>query len=210
MSPDEALEEFRSVSGFGDALEALAGQSAALARRCGPRRRRIPPRPSSAGGGASQDAGVDIVEVDTAWVRRLHAIEDHAAARAAGGRGSRRRRARGRRQHDPAGDQKPPRRDRGHEARRRQQRLRAPAVPLLRASGRAWAAACSRPVSSPLGLMVLEPSWRGSPPPTARRSSCGTLDPRNGRWSSASGAALGFLGAWLAAAWHLRRIEPRA
>jgi cell division protein FtsX len=24
------------------------------------------------------------------------------------------------------------------------------------------------------------------------------------------GAALGFLGAWLAAAYHLRRIEPRA
>ena len=52
-------------------------------------------------------------------------------------------------------------------------------------------------------------SWPGSPRPTARHFTLQGLSIREWPLVVAGGAALGFLGAWLAAAYHLRRIEPK-
>ena len=77
VSPDEGLAEFRALSGIGEALKALAenplpwvvklhpavGQdSAAAVESLAAELRRLPE--------------VELVEADTAWVRRLHAILD--------------------------------------------------------------------------------------------------------------------------------------
>jgi len=77
VSPDEGLAEFRALSGIGEALKALAenplpwvvklrpaeGQDSALAvETLAAELRKLPE--------------VELVEADTAWVRRLHAILD--------------------------------------------------------------------------------------------------------------------------------------
>ena len=77
MSPDEGLAEFRKLSGIGDALEALPENPLPWLVKVRP----APPHDTAAAVEAlaaeiRKMDGVDLVEADTAWVRRLHAIED--------------------------------------------------------------------------------------------------------------------------------------
>jgi cell division transport system permease protein len=75
VSPDEGLEDFKRLSGFGDALKALQGNPLPFA---------IVVRPAKGFDGPVAVDGlagdlraikrVDLVQVDTAWVRRLQAI----------------------------------------------------------------------------------------------------------------------------------------
>ena len=77
VSPDEGLAEFQKLSGIGDALKALPDNPLPWLLRCGPRRRRIPPRRSSRWRRSfARWTGWTSSRPDTAWVRRLHAIED--------------------------------------------------------------------------------------------------------------------------------------
>jgi len=77
VSPEEGLAEFRKRSGISDALEALPENPL-------PWLVRVRPSPPHDTAGAMEAlAGelrkierVDLVEADTAWVRRIHAIED--------------------------------------------------------------------------------------------------------------------------------------
>jgi cell division transport system permease protein len=77
VSPDEGLAEFRKRSGIGDALEALPENPLPWLVKVRP----SPPHDTAA---AIEDLAaqlrkverVDLVEADTAWVRRIHAIED--------------------------------------------------------------------------------------------------------------------------------------
>jgi cell division transport system permease protein len=76
VSPEEGLAEFRKVSGIGDALEALTENPLPWLVKIRP----APPRDSAAAVEAMAKEirgldGVDLVEADTAWVRRLHALE---------------------------------------------------------------------------------------------------------------------------------------
>src|SRR5688572_18505035 len=77
VSPDEGLAEFRKRSGIGDALEALPENPLPWLVKVRP----SPPHDTAAAieGLAAQlrtIERVDLVEADTAWVRRIHAIED--------------------------------------------------------------------------------------------------------------------------------------
>ena len=77
VSPDEGLAEFRKRSGIGDALEALPENPLPWLVKVRP----SPPQDTAAAieGLAAQlrkVERVDLVEADTAWVRRIHAIED--------------------------------------------------------------------------------------------------------------------------------------
>ena len=149
----------------------------------------------------------NLSQVDSEWVQRLNAILDllRRLVLALGAAGP--RRAGSHRQHHPARDLQSARRDRGHQAGRRQQCLRAPAVPLHRAStdwGALLAARWSR--------------WRWPAGRTGRpagdqlrqRLRPAGSGPREWRALLGIGMFLGWLGAWLAAARHLARIEPRA
>jgi cell division transport system permease protein len=77
VSPDEGLAEFRKLSGIGDALRALPDNPL-------PWLVKLRPAPSHDSAAAVEALaaeirkveGVELVEADTAWVRRLHAIED--------------------------------------------------------------------------------------------------------------------------------------
>ncbi len=93
------------------------------------------------------------------------ALQRHPGGAAAAGahrRGAaRRRRARGSRQYHPAGDPQPPRGDRGDQAGRRLQRIRAPAVPLHRAALRSRGSGCWPAAILEAAVLVLDPSrWR--------------------------------------------------
>jgi cell division transport system permease protein len=76
VSPEEGLAEFRQRSGVGDALQALGENPL-------PWLVKIRPAPSHDSAPAVEAMaaeirgldGVDFVEADTAWVRRLHALE---------------------------------------------------------------------------------------------------------------------------------------
>ena len=133
VSPDEGLAEFRK-------LPASATRSRRCRRtrcrgwsRCGPCRRTTRLRPWKRWRRSSQGR-------ERGPRRGRHGLgatdprdRGHVAeARAAGRRRARGRRARRRRQHDPPRDQWPARGDRSDQAGRRQQRLRAPTLPLLR------------------------------------------------------------------------------
>jgi cell division transport system permease protein len=77
VSPDEGLAEFRRLSGIGDALKALPDNPLPWLVKVRP----APPRDTAAAveslaAEIRRMEGVDLVEADTAWVRRLHAIED--------------------------------------------------------------------------------------------------------------------------------------
>ena len=77
VSPDEGLAEFRKLSGIGDALEALPENPLPWLVKVRP----APPRDTAPAVEAlaaeiRRMDGVDLVQADTAWVRRLHAIED--------------------------------------------------------------------------------------------------------------------------------------
>ena len=132
---DEALKEFRRDSGFGDGDRCAERESAAAHADRAARRRRTRPRRTSQSLAADIRAlpSVEVVQLDTAWVNRLNAILE-AVQRGAGPgrRPARARRDGDRRQHDPAGHPEPPRRNRGHQAGRRQRRVRASAVSLQR------------------------------------------------------------------------------
>jgi cell division transport system permease protein len=77
VSPDEGLAEFRALSGIGEALEALTENPLPWLINLRP----APPHDSAAGIEAlaaelRKIDEVELVEADTAWVRRLHAILD--------------------------------------------------------------------------------------------------------------------------------------
>jgi cell division transport system permease protein len=77
VSPDEGLAEFRKLSGIGDALEALPENPLPWLVVVRP----SPPHDTAAALDAlatelRKIERVDLVEADTAWVRRIHAIED--------------------------------------------------------------------------------------------------------------------------------------
>ncbi len=77
VSPDEGLAEFRKRSGIGDALEALPDNPLPWLVKVRP----SPPHDTAAAMEALAEQlrkveRVDLVEADTAWVRRIHAIED--------------------------------------------------------------------------------------------------------------------------------------
>jgi cell division transport system permease protein len=77
VSPDEGLAEFRKRSGIGDALEALPDNPLPWLVMVRP----SPPHDTAEALEAlaadlRRFEHVDMVEADTAWVRRIHAIED--------------------------------------------------------------------------------------------------------------------------------------
>ena len=77
VSPDEGLAEFRALSGIGEALQALTENPLPWVVKVRP----APPHDSAAAVEAlavdlRQLEAVELVEADTAWVRRLHAILD--------------------------------------------------------------------------------------------------------------------------------------
>jgi cell division transport system permease protein len=77
VSPEEGLAEFRAMSGVGEALQALAENPLPWAIKLRP----VPPHDSATAVEVlsvelRKIAEVELVEADTAWVRRLHAILD--------------------------------------------------------------------------------------------------------------------------------------
>lgn len=77
VSPDEGLAEFRKLSGVGDALEALPENPLPWLVKVRP----SPPHDTATAVEAlaaelRKIERVELVEADTAWVRRIHAIQD--------------------------------------------------------------------------------------------------------------------------------------
>ena len=77
VSPDEGLTEFRAMSGIGEALEALSENPLPWVIKLRP----VPPHDSASAVEAlavelRKIDEAELVEADTAWVRRLHAILD--------------------------------------------------------------------------------------------------------------------------------------
>ncbi len=77
VSPDEGLAEFRALSGIGEALQALTENPLPWVVKVRP----APPHDSAVAVEAlaaqlREADAVELVEADTAWVRRLHAILD--------------------------------------------------------------------------------------------------------------------------------------
>jgi cell division transport system permease protein len=211
VSPEEGLAEFRQISGIGDALEALAANPLPWLVQVRP----AAPRDTaeaveSLAAEIRGLEGVELVEADTAWVRRLHALEDTlqqlvvvvAALLAAGVLGVV-----------------------GNTIRLEIDGRRAE-IEVTKLVGGSNAFVRRPFLYSGLwqglfgGLLAVGIVTAG----------LWSLDPFVGRLAAAygsgfslrglgfcesalvagGGAALGFLGAWLAAAYHLRRIEPRA
>ena len=211
VSPDEGLAEFQKLSGIGDALKALPDNPLPWLLQVRP----APPQDSavaveSLAAELRKMDGVDLVEADTAWVRRLHAIEDTmqqlvllvAAVLAAGvlavvGNTIRLE-------------------INGRRAEIEVTKLVGGSNAFVRRpflySG-LWQGVAGGLLAAGLvtiGLMVLEPFIARLA--AAYGSSFALQGLSSTEWPLlvGSGAALGFLGAWLAAAYHLRRIEPRA
>jgi cell division transport system permease protein len=77
VTPDEGLEEFKRLSGFGDALKALQNNPLPFAIIVRPARSFDGPvAVDGLAGDLRSIKRVDVVQVDTAWVRRLQAILD--------------------------------------------------------------------------------------------------------------------------------------
>lgn len=77
VSPDEGLREFEAVSGFGEALKALAGNPLPYAVIVRPAPRfDTPEAVDTLAAELRALPEVDLVQVDTEWVRRFHAILD--------------------------------------------------------------------------------------------------------------------------------------
>lgn len=77
VSPDEGLAEFRKLSGIGDAVEALPDNPLpwlVMVRPSAPHD--TPEAMEALAAELRKIERVDLVEADTAWVRRIHAIED--------------------------------------------------------------------------------------------------------------------------------------
>jgi cell division transport system permease protein len=211
VSPEEGLAEFRQVSGIGDALDALDANPLPWLVKVRP----APPRDTApeverlAAEIRGLD-GVDLVEADTAWVRRLHAIEDTmqqlvlvvGALLAAGVLGV-------------VGNTIRLEID-GRRAEIEVTKLVGGSNAFVRRpflySG-LWQGLFGGLLAATLiaaGLAALAPFIARVA--AAYGSSFGLKGLSIREWPLlvAGGAALGFLGAWLAAAYHLRRIEPRA
>ena len=77
VTPEEGLKEFESMSGFGDALKALEGNPLPYAVMIRPAPLVDTPEAVETLAEELRDLpGVDLVQVDTEWVRRLEAILD--------------------------------------------------------------------------------------------------------------------------------------
>ncbi|HEY8266343.1 MAG TPA: permease-like cell division protein FtsX [Steroidobacteraceae bacterium] len=211
VSPDEGLAEFQKLSGIGDALKALPDNPLPWLLQVRP----APPQDSAAAveslaAELRKMDGVDLVEADTAWVRRLHAIEDTmqqlvllvAAVLAAGVLAvvgnTIRLEINGRR-----AEIEVTKLVGGSNA-----FVRRPFLYSGLWQGLAGGLLAAGLVT--LGLFVLEPFVARLA--AAYGSSFALQGLSITEWPVVvgSGVALGFLGAWLAAAYHLRRIEPRA
>lgn len=211
VSPDEGLAEFRTLSGIGDALQALPEN---------PLPWLIKVRPSRTGDTAAaveelaaelrKTEHVDMVEADTAWVQRLHALQDTlqqlvllvAIALAIGVLAvvgnTIRLEINGRR-----AEIEVTKLVGGSNAFVRRPFLYSG---LWQGLGGGLLAAGLVAV----GLMALEPYVAQLATAYGAAFRLRGLTIREWPVIVAGGAALGFLGAWLAAGYHLRRIEPRA
>lgn len=211
VSPEEGLAEFRKLSGIGDALKALPGNPLPWLVKV------RPAQPHDTAAAVEQLAAelrrienVEVVEADTAWVRRLHAIEDTmarlvllvAAMLAAGvlavvGNTIR------------------------LEINSRRAEIEVTKLvggsnafvrrPFLYSG--LWQGLGGGLLAVGLiaaGLMALEPYVASLAEAYGSAFTLRGLSIREWPVVVGGGAALGFLGAWLAAAYHLRRIEPRA
>ncbi len=211
VSPDEGLAEFRAMSGIGEALQALTENPLPWVVKLRP----APPHDSAA---AVESLAVELrkidevelVEADTAWVRRLHAILDTlrqlallAAAVLAAGvlaiiGNTIRLEINGRR-----AEIEVTKLVGGSNAFVRRPFLYSGLWQGMAGGLLAFALVLA-------GLQLLEP-------PVARLAAAyGAsialigLSLRENLVLVGGGALLGLIGAWLAAGYHLRRIEPRA
>lgn len=211
VSPDEGLEEFRKLSGIGDALEALPGNPLPWLVKVRP----APPRDTAPAVEAlaaeiRKMDGIDLVEADTAWVRRLHALEDTlqqlvlvvAALLAAGVLGV-------------VGNTIRLEID-GRRAEIEVTKLVGGSNAFVRRpflySG-LWQGLLGGLLAAGLvaaGLVALEPFVTRLAAAYGSSFILQGLSIREWPLVVAAGAARGFMGAWLASAYHLRRIEPRA
>lgn len=211
VSPDEGLAEFRERSGIGDALKALPDNPLPWLVKIRPAAQ----QDSAAEVGSLAVAirgleGVDLVEADTAWVQRLHAIEDTmqqlvllvAAVLAAGvlavvGNTIR------------------------LEINSRRAEIEVTKLvggsnafvrrPFLYSG--LWQGIAGGLVAVALiagGLYALAPFIDRLAAAYGSGFALRGLSAREWPVVVGGGACLGFLGAWLAAGYHLRRIEPRA
>ncbi|MGH8243890.1 MAG: permease-like cell division protein FtsX [Steroidobacteraceae bacterium] len=211
VSPEEGLAEFRKLSGIGDALKALPDNPLPwlVKVRPEPRRDSAPAVEALAEELRALD-GVDLVEADTAWVRRLHAIEDTlqqlvllvAAVLAAGVLAV-------------VGNTIRLEID-GRRAEIEVTKLVGGNNTFVRRpflySG-LWQGFAGGLLAVGLvagGLLALEPSVARLAASYGTAFALKGLSIREWPLVVAGGAALGFLGAWFAAAYHLHRIEPRA
>ncbi|MGH8130545.1 MAG: permease-like cell division protein FtsX [Steroidobacteraceae bacterium] len=211
VSPEEGLAEFRALSGIGDALQALPENPLPWLIEVRP----APPHDSAAAveelaAELRKAEHVELVEADTAWVRRLHAIQDTmqrlvllvATVLAIGvlavvGNTIRleinSRRAEIEVTKLVGGSNTFVRRPFLYSG-------------LWQGLGGGLLAA----VLVAAGLMALEPFVARLASAYGASFTLRGLSIREWPLLVAGGAALGFLGAWLAATYHLRRIEPRA
>ena len=211
VSPEEGLVEFRKLSGIGEALEALPENPLPWLAKVRP----APPNDTAAAVEALAAElrkldGVELVEADTAWVRRLHAIEDTmqqlvllvAAVLAAGvlavvGNTIR------------------------LEINSRRAEIEVTKLvggsnafvrrPFLYSG--IWQGLGGGLLAVGLlaaGLMALEPFVTRLASAYGAQFALQGLSIREWPLLVGGGALLGFVGAWLAAGYHLRRIEPRA
>ena len=211
VSPDEGLAEFRKLSGIGDALEALPENPLPWLVKVRP----APPHDTAAeveklAAELRHVESVELVEADTAWVRRLHAIEDTlqqlvllvAGVLAAGVLGvvgnTIRLEINGRR------------------AEIEVTKLVGGSNGFVRRpflySG-LWQGLGGGLLAFGLvtaGLYALEPYVEQLGAAYGASFTLRSLSIREWPALVGGGAILGFLGAWLAAGYHLRRIEPRA
>ena len=211
VSPDEGLAEFRKRSGIGDALEALPENPLPWLVKVRPAASHdTAPAVEVLAAEIRKMGGVDLVEADTAWVRRLHAIEDTlqqlvlvvAALLAAGVLGI-------------VGNTIRLEID-GRRAEIEVTKLVGGSNAFVRRpflySG-LWQGFLGGLLAAALvaaGLVALEPFVARLAAAYGSDFILKSLSIREWPLVVAGGAALGFLGAWLAAAYHLHRIEPRA
>jgi cell division transport system permease protein len=211
VSPEEGLAEFRNLSGIGDALKALDENPLPWLVKVRP----APPHDTATSveelaSELRQVEGVELVEADTAWVRRLNAIQDAmerlvllvAIVLAIGvlavvGNTIRLE-------------------INGRRAEIEVTKLVGGSNAFVRRpflySG-LWQGLGGGLLAIGLiaaGLMALEPHVAHLATAYGASFMLQGLSIREWPVVVGGGAALGFLGAWLAAAYHLRRIEPRA
>jgi cell division transport system permease protein len=211
VSPEDGLAEFRKLSGIGDALKALPDNPLPWLVQVRP----APPHDTATeveriAAELREIEGVDLVEADTAWVRRLHAIEDTlqqlvllvAAVLAAGVLAV-------------VGNTIRLEID-GRRAEIEVTKLVGGSNAFVRRpflySG-LWQGLAGGLLAIGLiaaALVALEPFVARLAAAYGSPFALQGLSIREWPIVVGGGAALGFFGAWLAAAYHLRRIEPRA